>query len=391
MVSPTDLQLLQSLTKPPPSSYPFVYVPPGWGMGWARARVEAAERLAVIGLIGDSIPKGSGASDQWATSWPGLLRGDLQARHGNGGSGFVTVDLANGGNVVATGSWDTFPSLGAASRGGPGGVSYRPSSAGNGATLTFPVNGSKVEVLLKTHPTYGRVDVQVDGGAVQQVLVNTALSVLRFDTGVTTPGQHTVKITAAVGMSEVWGVSGRNTTGLLIDNYSGGGLSIAGANFNLATTTVSGTGTYTTDSLASAGTAGTLDALIFQVGINDVVLGNVSTYEALMDNLNGVFARAVNEGLTDPTPPEVVIMVEHGGKADSLLDAEVAYPTVTAALRAMGDGLGAAVVDVWAAGHHSYKYWQNLGWWSNGNTDLVHPEDRGHRFMYEMIRPLFVW
>jgi lysophospholipase L1-like esterase len=388
MVSPTDLALIQSLTKPPPRSAPFVYIPEGWGMGWARARVEASERLAIMGIVADSIGKGSGADDQWGLSWPGLCRSEFQSRWGNGGSGFVTVDLANGGNVVPTGAWDTFPSLGNGSRGGPGGVSYRPTTAGNGATLTFPVDGSKVEVLMKTHPTYGRMDVQVDGGAVQQVLVNTALSVKRFDTGVTTPGPHSVKVTAAVGMSEVWGVSGRNTTGLVIDNYSGGGLSIAGTNFNLASTTVSGTGTYTTDTLASMGTP---DVLIFSVGINDVVLGLVGTYEALMDNLNGVFARAIAEGLTDPTPPDIAIVITHGGKADSLLDAELAYPTVCSALRAFADGVGAAVVDVWAAAHHSYKYWQNLGWWSNGNTDLVHPANPGHRFMYELIRPLFVW
>jgi lysophospholipase L1-like esterase len=388
----TDLELIQRLSKGFPRSEGYMTVPPGWGMGWLRARDEARTRLAVVGVIADSIAKGSGATDQWGLSWTGLLRSELQGRFGNGGSGFVTVDLANGGNVVATGAWDTFPSLGSASRGGPGGVSYRPTTAGNGATLTFPVDGSKVEVIMKTHPTYGRVDVQVDGGATQQVLVNTALSVLRFDTGVTTPGPHTVKVTAAVGVCEIYGVSGRNTTGVVLDNYSGGGLSIAGSNFNLATVTVSGSpNTYTTDSLASMGAAGSVDVLVFAVGINDVVLGGVQTFEALMDNLTGVFARAINEGVADASPPDLIIQIEHGGKADGLLDTELAYTTVVMALRAFADGMGALVVDVWGAGQRSWKAWQNLGWWSNGNTDLVHPENRGHRFYYEQMRPAFIW
>lgn len=384
----TDLELLQRLTTGVPRSAPFRRVPDGWGIpGWLRARDEAATRPVVLGIIGDSIGKGTDASNQFHTSWPGLLRRALQQKFGDGGSGFVTVDQAQGGVVGSTGAWTTAPAFGQPSRGGPGGVSYRPTVAGNGATLTFPVWGSTVTLWAKTAPSFGRVDVAIDGGAPVQVPLTAAVSVTgRAFTGLTA-GPHSVVVTAASGSSEVYGVSARNATGVVVDNYSGGGNSIAGSAFSLATVTVSGTGTYTTDTLAAMGTC---DALIIALGVNDT-LAALSTGEALSDNLNGVIARAWDQGATDSTPPDIVVVVQHAGKVDTFLDTALEYPQVAQQLRSIADGYGAALVDVWAAGGRSWKRWADANYWGSSNTDTVHPNDAGHRAYFDLISPLFLW
>lgn len=386
----TDAQLIYGLPRGMPKSRPNLYVPEGWGETWLRARAEASTRPVIVGLIGDSVGKGTDASPQFNRSWPGILRSRLQARHGDGGSGFVTTDLAGTPHVVATGAWTTAPGFGVPSRGGPGGVSWRPTVAGNGATLTYTVRGSSLAVLLKTAPSFGTFNVSVDGGPDTPVALNSAVSVLSHPVTGLTSGDHTVRVTATTGNGEVFGVTGRNPTGVILDNWSGGGASITvTASFGLLTPTVSGTGspTFASDTLAQMGVP---DVFMLALGVNDV-LAAAPTQESISDALTYVFGRVMAQGATDSYPPDLIVVLEHGGKVDTLLDAAVEYSQVVAQVRQAAMGVGAAIVDVWGAGRRSWQAWADQGYWGSGNADTVHPSNAGHDAYADLIWPLFDW
>lgn len=387
MVTP-EAHITYPSTKGAPRSSGPLWVPDGWGETWWRARAQAATRQVVVGIMGDSIGKGTDADpSELHDSWAGRMRTFLQQRYGDGGSGFVSIDL---NDITSTGAWTVSPGFGTPSRGGPGGVSWRPTVAGNGATVTFPVKGTTLGVLFKTAPSFGTFNVSVDGGSNQPVALNSAVSVLSYPVTGLAEGWHTVRVTATTGNGEVFGVTGRNATGIVVDNYSGGGASITNtATFGLQTATVSGTGspTYTTDSLAQMGTP---DLFIMMLGVNDV-LAAAPTQESISDNLTYLYGRVMAQGATDATPPDIAIVIEHAGKVDTLLDSAVEYSQLAQQLRSYAQAIGAAVVDVWGAGRRSWQHWADLGLWGGSNTDTVHPNAAGHEQYWELIRPLVDW
>lgn len=349
---------------------PYITRPRGWGTRWFAALDEADTRLVRVGVLGDSVSCGLFPDDH-DLGWVGLLRTALQARYGDGGSGWLDWFNSavggfggpggpNGGDTTATGAWTDVP-------GGVNGNARRPTVSGNGATLTFRPRGTTLEIVSRTDPAFGRYDYQIDGGSVVQVAQNVTAAVSTVTISGLSPGAHTVVITAAAGQCRIHGVRGRNATGILVDNLSIGGRSIVsqGLGLDVAAEGLAGQTTLsTTFSIADP-----LDQLIVPLGVNDAVQAASPNYDTMWSVLNNVQRETRASGINSTTPPEVVQLVEHiSGFADTSVPYK--YPRIAGIQREWAASIGAAVVDTWALGRYSGEYAVGLNWFGFGLADV---------------------
>lgn len=227
---------------------PNLVAAPAWDAGYraALARAKAGTGLCRISALTDSVGYGYYASNLDTLSWLGILKTSLQAQNGDGGSGIVSVSRTKvvltadtrsaaiqnaweaAGNLVATtGTWAEITN----GTDGPGGCVLQASTAG--ATATFVVRGSTVEIFYQSTPSTtaaGSFTYQIDGGAVSSAIQSYRVSQGAVEkvtiTGLTA-GVHTVVITATDAngtlLFSLCGVSGRNASGVVLDQCSRGG------------------------------------------------------------------------------------------------------------------------------------------------------------------------
>jgi hypothetical protein len=349
----------------------------------------------------DSIGTGETASNWLANGWVGVERALLQSRLGDGGSGIVTptwraTGNPGGGQVTSTGNWTDVDG-----EGGMTGKWVRPTASGNGATMTFPVRGSIVDIFTKTDPSFGRLDYRIDGGATVQIPLNAAVS--NKVTTITGLGEteHTVQITAAAGLSRLAGVRGRNAAGLLLDNPAWSGRQIT--HLSVATTGLPATGLSAQEMVGDTLTGlGGTDLVILALGGADALLDPPVSHE-MQDNmwaaLEVAAGRIFNAGPSTSEPPDVLVVIENVGAADILAPFNQFardYNQIAMVLRQWGRSMGAAIVDMWSAGRRSWQYWRNLGYWGGAaagaaGDDTIHLSDAGHREYQRRVHDVLAW
>lgn len=361
----------------------FVSIPPGWGEQWRIARRLGASRLVRVLILSASIGAGQMASNVGTKAWANLLKAALQAKYGDGGTGFMSPDwraaATPSSGVTSTGAWTDVQSPGppATSEGGIGGYAVRPTASGNGATLTFTFRGTTLDIFTKTDPSYGRVDYQIDGGSVVQIPLNSAVSIKTTTiTGLST-ATHTVVLTAAAGTSRIFGIRGRNATGIIVDNVSSGGRSIQ----DMARDTTNFAGhNAVMDTVAALGP---VDLCIIGLGPNDIIFDESTTIQdSLWNALEEVHNYVVKGGLSLAAPPSICAMLEHIGTADTIPGfgfLKRDWIQLSSVVRDFTESTTTALIDYWAMGRHSWDYWAAKTYWGNSNTDQVHPNDAGHQ------------
>jgi hypothetical protein len=437
-------------------SGPGISIPPGWGQHW-QAKLAAAERgagLARVGLVGTSITQGYFASNLRQTSYASRLRRSLQGFAGDGGSGyegFQRSDVflsglpgsayahyqASGDAWGFTGTWTTptwwlGPSLG-----------YLRGTGGS--TVRIPFTGTAVDIWWFNVYSSAAWTYRVDTGAT--VTVTPGAGVGTGDLAVTATtvsglpaGEHLLTITS--GDPGMWlaGITGRNATGVRVDNFGIAGMESAGwANgdpFNSGTymggwrnpcdlliiegaandvikarhtygnvTTTSGSTTISSVSLRPSdagrrisGSGIPADALI--VSVND----NAGT--AVLSANASASASNVTVTLTDPDPVgrwisniqqylSGVLDNWYGGgsavegKLDVVFlwplfptntgnDPLGAYKRLQSAGRSLAESYGAATVDIGALYHQSWSRWFNEGRAGNAADPAIAGNDAVH-------------
>lgn len=432
MVAISDIDLLQQLTASLPDQGPFLSVADGWGLRLMRTRAEvlAGQRLGKAMMISDSIgAAGQGASDPRVTSMAALVERKLQQSMGDGGSGFLSHEMA-----VKTGSWD---------------ASTQNHFAGTGALATATatlawsgIRGTTVRIFHRNANISGTFKWRVDGQPVGFTNV-TPPTVFGQEPGlVELTGladiPHTVEVQWVSGTVGIMGVQGFRSTGIILDRVGQSGR--AASDFapylleripaftttnglNTVSTAAPGsfrpymTGKYvqgngipldTTLTVTSA-TAATLsanatasgtivadlnyvrpswssspgqsldpflavglgrpDLVIFMLGANDPA-GPDYTVDTWNQGCGRWLAQFCS-GTQYDYVPDFIFVIEHFG---NWFDLQSRKNSIAAAIPTMAASVGGAVVDIWGIGHRSFKYWNDRGFFA----DAIHPRDPGH-------------
>lgn len=409
---------------------PHVEIPPSWGRRWYQARTEAGARQVKVHLWGDSITQGVGATNQVTQGYAGLVSDALRTAYGDGGSGFLTHEVA-----TKTGVWLTIEPFGVG-MGGALGI------AAAAATMQWTgLRGTRVRLFHRNGNITGSFRWRVDGGSWNTVTPPTGFGVepgLAEVTGLAdTP--HTVDVEWLSGSAGIHGVLcdrptgvvvARCTSGLAASQFSAvpldtfdigitsgsatitstapgrfdssmigqylastqGGLpfnaqvtAVASATSATIHTGASATGTITATLFdypptwrdASAQTLdpafgtglGRADLVVFAFGVNDLIgiRQNGATYRSGLARLLGPYY----SGNSHTYSPDLVGIIQHRGDG---FDFTGLYPELAGAVRDVARGLGGAVIDIWGIGRRSFKYWNDLGYFADG----VHPSNTGH-------------
>lgn len=376
-----------------------LYLPAGWNTRFKAKLAAAGSARARVAVVGDSITQGFYASNLDTKSYVALLRTGLQGTYGDGGSGFkgsantaANINGASytsgglGGSMVSTtGTWtNSLPD-------GPGANSIRGESVG--ATATFVVRGTQIEVAYLTGaaPTFGSFTATIDGALQSPVVTIGSVggAIVSYTVGA---GTHTVVITAstATGAANyciIAGVSGRNSTGVIVDNYGRGNYpSTAYANTTGQSWGSGGAfggasqGTFMKAGQWSGGTNRPADLVIWAFGANDsrsVASGYGVTPDQYEKNLRGYLDDVRVNYDTD-----IMLLLQHPGKLeDTTLKYYGAYAD---RLRTLADTYGAGYVNMWGLLRNSYEYGTAQSFWGDSTsagaagTDTIHPSDLGH-------------
>lgn len=368
-----------------------LYVPPGWGAFWKARRDTAASSAARIVIAGDSLSQGYYASNLHTTSWVGLTRQALQTQYGSGGSGYFSVSRSDvvmtSVNVAVLTAWKA--NLSAATLTGTwtlGGLNFGPGityiTASAAATATFKVTGSTVKIYnISGAAPRAAFTYSIDGAAAVPVTVPITATQMQVTTitGLTA-ADHTVVISWNGATSDVLylvGVSGENSTGIIVDNLARGGTRTSNWYTNSAM-----------NSPWNGGTSYPADLVICSLGLNDAA--NSATAAEWATNMTGYLqaVRAAHNGATD-----LLLIFMHLGNYGGATAAGF-YGQYAAQIRSLAESYGAALLNPWVQGRNSWDYWNSLGYWGNGTnpgpagTDLVHTSDAGHAYLAAQVLPL---
>jgi hypothetical protein len=364
---------------------PGVYVPADWGQFWRPKRDAArAGAPAVVAVVADSIGHGYYSSDLTTKGFlGGLMRAQLQAAYGDGGSGFwgmkdstIGLPTVSGYDGVdpawwaLTGTW-TDPGT----KAGPAGHTIASNTIGSTATHGF--RGTTLDIFyLQANAT--SFTYAIDGGAPVTVNVATAAGTARTTITGLSAGQHTVTITVTTAAYlYLSGICGRNASGVRVDMFGQAGQSAA------IFADTGGAGNYGAPRLYAGGPSNPspADLLIYGMGANDVS-GNVTgdAFAASVATLvNGIKNNATMLGATDVLFYLPILNVGTWGGGRYLLQ------DYSLRLRGLAQMYGAAFVDLNAFYRGSWAYADSLGLMSTGNGrtgaaghDPAHPGDAGH-------------
>lgn len=362
----------------------WAFVPEFYGARWQSAL--DTDPKPTIAIIGDSIAQKFNA-ESIATSWAGRLRTALQGLYGDGGSGFMGVahssfTSANWAQYpvedrcTLTGTWTV--SSDASSYQGPGIMMLATTTLNS--TATFTVRGSIIDVYIYGLAAAGQnYTVKIDAGS--EVTFNTGSKGADgpYRQSVTTSasaGTHTVVVKLTGTGLNLYGVSGENTTGAVVNNFGRGGATSApfrDANPNA--------------SLWNGGTNYPADLVIWAMGLND----------SSTDYTNKVAALTASQTIRRQrdqlgvNAPDYLILVNHGSGRDSTA---WNWHLVPASMRELAENKGAAMVDIGAYFGGSVQAGLTASFWGTTNTmgpagtDTLHPGTIGHGTIYDRVAPL---
>ncbi|WP_340376609.1 hypothetical protein U5640_16825 [Streptomyces sp. SS7] len=370
-----------------------VRVPPAWGEFW-RPKRDAAKLgtgKATVAVVGGSSAAGFYASNLFTKSWPGVLATSLQSVFGDGGTGFysalistqgiggtdsaaITQWTASGGLITQTGTW----SIGG-NQAGPGwGYLY---SNTNGNTLTFTVRGTTATVYtLGSDGTHSPWSYSIDGGTAVAVTDTgtTGLAVLTKTITGLSSGTHTVKLTHTGTSSQylaVCGVSGENSTGVVVNNF---GKRNASASHYVTPLKIGWSG----------GPNYPADCVVYMVSPDDIMNG-VSA-DTWASNVRQHLSY-IRDGSTAVGNTDLVIVLPHIGASDF---SNNRYQDFVNRAHGLAVAFEAALIDLWGIGRNSWNYWNSLGYWANtaspgaAGTDAYFMSDAGHSYSAGVINSL---
>ncbi|MFJ6566655.1 glycosyl hydrolase family 28-related protein [Streptomyces sp. NPDC091292] len=374
-----------------------LYVPADWGRFW-RAKRDAAgagSGIARIVTLGGSATQGMYASNPRTKSWPGVLATTLQGQYGDGGSGLQQTSLSStilaAGDAAALAAWTTAGAVvtqtgtwtQGGSKYGPGANYIYSDVTGN--TLTFKARGTTVKIYTVTgsgtrpamlYSIDGAADVSVaqpSGTAAIQVTTITGLSntthTVVLKVGTATTGQYL----------SVCGVTGENTTGVVVNNCA-----LAGA----TSATFGNNATTALNATWNGGVDYPGDLVIYTAGPNDAASNTVGdTWAANVAK----WLKAVKDTGTALGDCDIIIALPHLGTHDVT---NFKYQDYAIRARGLAEAYGCAFVDWWTIGRNSWQYWNSLGYWGTpagtgaSGTDGVHLSDVGFQAMADVLLPL---
>lgn len=284
--------------------------PFGWNRRWLADRESAASGLVTIAAITDSIGTGwvadspVPAGETWMDwSWVRKMAATLQARYGNGGTGWIPASyIPTARNSLVPGQqpgsktgggWRSTqfgtagtPATGLfASQFGPNGDAIQPLTPGDDSTATFPaMNGTTMQVWYWQDASQGTFGVSIDGGSYTAVNAAGATGYAHFDVTGLTAGSHTVTVKTTAGTCMIFGCRSFNATGVLVDNFCLDGRLIADA-----------TAKWTIDKITMTATGGTWT--VGYAGRSTAALANNVSAANLQTALNALIDPS---GLTAP-------------------------------------------------------------------------------------------
>ena len=361
----------------------WAFVPEFYGGHWQAAL--ATDPKPVIAIIGDSIAQKFNA-ESIATSWAGRLRTALQGLYGDGGSGFMGVSHSSFTSAnwaqypvedrcTLTGTWTQGSD--ATSYQGPG-INLLATTVVN-STATFTVRGSIIDVYIFGLIAAGQnYTVKIDAGS--EVTFNTGSkgADAPYRQNVTTSasaGTHTVVVKLTGTGLNLYGVSGENATGVVVNNFGRGGATSApfrDANPN--------------SSIWNGGTSYPADLVIWAMGLND----------STADHTNKVAALTASQSIRrhrdqlGVNAPDYLILVNHGSGKDTAWS----WHLVPASMRELAENKGASLVDIGGYFGGSVQAGLDVSFWGTTNTmgppgtDSLHPGTIGHGIIYDRIAPL---
>jgi hypothetical protein len=147
---PAGVNLLQGPNIP---AADYTTIPRQWGRRWKQQRAKAGTQIVRVHFWGDSITMGNGITaqaDSVAQGFAGIAGDFMRYTYGNGGSGYLTQDIA----TTTTGSWTLGQGYG-------GSLGRATTTATKGFTN---VDGSQIKIFVENRVgSQGRY--RIDGGS----------------------------------------------------------------------------------------------------------------------------------------------------------------------------------------------------------------------------------
>ena len=337
-----------------------------------------------VTILGDSMPHGAATEDIPNNSWPGLLKKAINAKTGDNNYGFTSIEGTLWSKPMSY-EMHSFPETdeGFKNRGeaGNGWTEYRTAellgtkglgSSKKGATLTLsPQESFKFFcVYYQQGPDYGTFDVKnadgeviasVDAKADEATYARTAML------DMTKLGEENKIVLEATSADEIifTGVGYYdNPDGVVVSNYSNGGLQLAGTG-KASNGDMTGLDKTFLKLAASSGT------LIFSLGYNDAYF---NTDMALFEEKIDYLIECVSENGTKVIVNDVVWDTSNGDRLWLAKHSRV--PKVKAQLKRLAEETNGIYLDQQAI--HGEAILETL-------DDGVHPNADGHAMLAESI------
>ena len=360
----------------------------GWGTYWKSRLQGASTGTATLACVGDSITWGTASSNlstNTGTSWVGQLCTLLQNTYGDGGSGFISVNMnpsyfstaytSAQTQVSITGTWLT-----SFNSGGPANSSVYANVPGESVNFYY-VRGTAITVYYAVGTSSGNFTVTIDGVATGPINAYGTTGPIGYTTFQVATGAHTVTLTntstGAGAYSLFFGIRGTNPRGVIVDNYGYSGQTSGAA--------LTGN-TYGSPVDWSGGQYLPSDMVCYALGVNDARA--LSGYATTADNFEQNvwthldFLRNATGYILNGIPPDVLFLVNHIGKWQG---AGPNYYQMSTRTRNLSFDYSGLYVNVGTMYRNSWNYAFTQNYWGDAtqNTgvtgnDFVHPGNVGH-------------
>ena len=304
-----------------------VQFPVDWGSHFWSALSRCSTRLVRVAVLGDSVSAGDCASNQYPNAagrgYVQVLAEQFRAQCPDGGSGLQSPssNAAFAGNVGYTdqqlpvhqeGFVDVNYDLGTM------GAAYFRALQPN-ATLAFYTRGTQLTVFYLVGPEFGSFTVHVDGVLVATLYTASPMLAQRTASFLASAGEHRLVLTTQSSAEvSVTAVSGEYSAGVLVDNISLPGISLA----QMCSVNTSLVGSPFAS--ADGGLFHTADMLLIMLGLND------ASYGYSVDEMKAAFTTAVTSyqagGVDD------ILIVMSNGNGDVFASYREMLPSLTAEL-----------------------------------------------------------
>lgn len=380
----------------------YIYAPKGWRDAWNVKLAASATGLARMGFIGDSVHRSWYASDLNLTTVSARLQTALQARYGDGGSGFkgavdtqafiTSVAGAATGTYYAgkanncpaeTGTW----AAGGGNWDGPG-LHYRQTVVALSTVTYTNIRGTAIDIVTKDGGAGANLEYQIDGGGFTPINGVTAGNIVKTTVAVAA-GAHTVVVRAQAGITVaagVFGVTGRNATGVQVNNWS-----IPGGTLSQYIGWRVSDGVLLNMPEWNGGGSNPADMLVIDASANSWSFDPVNYTQAKqLEEMESYLFRICN---AQPDTSLMFVGYPVGFFDNTQRPFAIKFYTD---MRNLAREFNAAFVNAWIPQKRSYNYGLSQNYYGNAanpaiaGTDFIHLSDTGTSFIYNLLAPLLL-